>query len=557
MERRTFAVCAVLAGLAMGLLGNALFYGRPLGLSFPLYIAVGISLVLALARPAGLNIMRRNLWPLIPALFFAGMVAVRADWMVTTLNIGAVLALGGLALYYLPLKRPLDEASIQEHTLNLIETGIVVVPQSFIEVGQSWEWLREKRHQRGGAFVSAARGLMFAVPVVAVFAFLLGSADAVFASYVNQAWEGVRRALGLELMGDTLGHLGVILALASVVTGAIGWGIQRRVTPSPPAPSPSGRGEEDEDGADEATAQDEKRKPAFKLGIIESGIVMGSVVALFAAFVAIQFAYFFGGQSVIEVQGLTYAQYARRGFFELVAVSVLTLGMALWLDRVTMRQGKNENRAFLGLALAIAGLTGVMLVSAFQRMWLYEEEYGFTQLRVYTHVFMIWLGVMFGVYGLALFRVRKNIFSLGMLLSIIGYLMTLNLMNVDAYIAERNIARYRAGHDLDIAFLDILSPDATAPILALYQESAGDPIVSDWAGQWLARSWTRLGVEQAERSLFSANMGKDSAWAQLESAAGTLPAYDPSRYWGSYWSSYGENYSDYGSGWDTVVTPGR
>lgn len=554
MERRTFAVCAVLAGLAMGLLGNWLFYGRPLGLSFPVYIIIGIGLILALARPAGLQIMRRNLWPLIPAVFFAGMVAVRADWMVITLNVGAALMLGALALYYLPLKRPLDEASLQEQAMGLVETGFVILPQALIEGAKSWDWVREKRHQRGGAIASVARGLLFALPVVAVFAFLLGSADAVFANYVNQAWEGVRRALGIEFFDDTFGRLMVTVSLAALVTGAIGWGIQRRAVPPPP---PSIKDDEsDEIEGEIAPPADEKRKPGFKLSMIESGIVMGSVVALFGAFVAVQFAYFFGGQATIEVQGLTYANYARRGFFELVAVSVLTLGMGLLLDRVTMRQGNHENRTFLALALAIAGLTGVMLVSAFQRMWLYEEEYGFTQLRVYTHVFMVWLGVMFGVYALALFRVRKNVFALGTVLTIIGYLTTLNLMNVDAYIAERNIARYHAGRELDVAFLDILSADATTPILALYQESEPGTVVYDWAGQWLARNWTRLNEEQAGRGLFSAHLSKDAALVQLGAAANTFPIYDPSRYWGFSWSGFSEDEGRYGSGWD-MVTPGR
>src|SRR6185369_16696657 len=79
------------------------------------------------------------------------------------------------------------------------------------------------------------------------------------------------------------------------------------------------------------------RKKIFSIGIIESLIVLGSVDLLFAAFVLIQFAYFFGGQRNISLEGLTYSDYARRGFFELVAVSVLTLALVLLLEGATLR----------------------------------------------------------------------------------------------------------------------------------------------------------------------------------------------------------------------------
>jgi hypothetical protein len=243
-----------------------------------------------------------------------------------------------------------------------------------------------------------------------------------------------------------------------------------------------------------------------------------------------------------------------------VAVSVLTLGLSLWLDRVTVRQERREQLTFRGLCVALVALTTVMLVSASQRMLLYEDAFGFTQLRVYTHVFMHWLGVLFIVFLLALFRVRKNVFSLGSLLVIIGYLGTLNLMNVDLYIADRNIARYRAGQELDIAFLNILSVDAAPAIIPLYTETTDNPAVHDWAGQWLVRKLIALDNlrEGDGATVFSANLSRESAWAQLDAARDTLPEYDSSSYWwyqGSYYGYEGSYGGDYRSGWELVPTP--
>lgn len=555
MDRRTFAIWALLAGLGLGLLGNILFYGRSLGISFPLFIFVLIVVVLALTTPAGVKIRWRNLWPLIPVMFFAVMVAVRADTNLNLWNSAAVLALGGLALYYLPLAEPLDEASLVDQGRAVLEAGIMTFPSALVETADAWSWLREKRHQRGGTFASVARGLMFASPIVLVFAVLLGSADAVFANYVSDAMDSLRRFFGFQYLDDTFGRLIFMGGIAAVVTGAIGYGlVQRFIKPETTPPTSV---TEPQDNPE--TAHIEKRKPGFKLSMIEGGIIMGSIVALFAAFVVIQFAYFFGGQSTLDVTGLTYAEYARRGFFELVAVSLLTLGLALGLDHVTLRQGQRETTLFRALALMIVGLMTVMLVSASRRMWLYEETYGFTQLRVYVHVCIAWLGVLFGVYVLGLFRLRKNIFSLGSVLVMIGYLGTLNLMNVDAYIAERNIARYHDGQALDVAYFNSLSEDAVPIVLPFYQEllaergTTTDAQDIQCVGQWLAEQHISLSGETKSGSLFSFNLGRNAALAQLEPISNTLPSYNSSVYCGSYYDTYfGDLDARYDSGWDTV-----
>ncbi len=554
MERRSFAVAAVIAGVVMGLLGNILFYNRSIGISFPIYILVAVGLVLLLGRAARRPMNWRNLWVLLPLAFCAVMVAVRADELIVALNVGAVLTLGAIGLYYLPLTNAMDTEPLAEHTKAVLETGIMVMPAALGEGLQAWEWLREKRQQRGGVLAAVLRGSIFALPIVLVFAVLLGSADAVFASYVNQAFEGVRRALGLELMGDTLTRGIVTAAFGIAVTGSLGYGLMRQAAPAIVVVPPRTDETDDEDAL--ITDDKPKAKPGFKLSMVETSIIMGSVVALFAAFVVVQFAYFFGGERTLELSSISYAQYARRGFFELVAVSVMTLGLSLILDHISVRQGKRENNIFRVLALLIVGLTTIMLVSASQRMWLYEEAFGFTQLRVYTHVFMLWLGVLFGFFVLAVFRLRMNIFSLGMVLAIIGYLVTLNVMNVDHYIADRNIARYHDGQELDIAFLNILSPDAVSPILALWQESEAGSEVHTWSRQWLAKQLKDLSgeVKLGQQLPFSLNASRMNAWLELDRVSRQLPVYDPSLYWGSYYGGYNEGRSDYGSGWDAIET---
>jgi hypothetical protein len=287
----------------------------------------------------------------------------------------------------------------------------------------------------------------------------------------------------------------------------------------------------------------------WKRGLIESGMVLGSVDLLFAAFVLVQFAYFFGGQTNISVEGLTFAEYARRGFFELVTVSVIVLGLALLLDSITVRATPAQHTVFRVLAIVLIGLTTIMLVSAWQRMSLYESEYGFTHLRLYTHLFMLWMGVLFVFFLLSLFRVREHIFSLGIMVFLIGYLVTLNGVNPDYTIARLNVERYRAGHELDFVYLNTLSADMIPALVPLYQETAErDPQAHDCAAQVLSGHLQRLDNlrEGAGGTVFSVNLSRNGAWALLDPLRDQLPAYDLETLYSEDcgWSGYSRDWSD-------------
>ena len=263
--------------------------------------------------------------------------------------------------------------------------------------------------------------------------------------------------------------------------------------------------------------------------MIEASIVLGTVDLLFALFVIIQFAYFFGGRATLAVNDLTYSEYARHGFFELVAVSVLTLGLVNALDWVTVRHALRHTRIFRIFAVILVALTGVILVSAAQRMSLYEDQFGFTALRVQTHIFMVWLAALFGFFLLALFRVRQRIFSLGVLIVLIGYVGTLDLINVEGYIAEHNVARMAEGYGLDFAYLNTFSVDA-APVMFELFETAQSPALREQAGQWLTRKQMELDYQRRTNgsTIFSANLARDTTWAALNALADQLPEYNPS-----------------------------
>jgi hypothetical protein len=206
------------------------------------------------------------------------------------------------------------------------------------------------------------------------------------------------------------------------------------------------------------------------LGSTEAAIILGSVVVLFSVFVALQLRYLFGGQANINETGFTFADYARRGFFELVWVAVLSLGLYIGLGTITRRETPGQERAFTLLTIALLSLVLIILASALQRLLLYENAYGFTRLRTYTHIFIPWLACLL-IIAMVLQAVRRpGHLGAGILLVTLGFGLTFTVLNVDALITRLNLQRARVGQELDANNLISLSSDAVPILVQAYQD---------------------------------------------------------------------------------------
>lgn len=217
-----------------------------------------------------------------------------------------------------------------------------------------------------------------------------------------------------------------------------------------------------------AAAQAGKAR-GFSLDAVEVGVVLGLLNVLFACFVVVQFRYFFGGAArVLSVTELTYAEYARRGFFELTWVAGLVLPLLLITHALLQRGNRSAaaERIFRPLAGTQVALLFVIMASAVARMRLYQSEYGLTELRLYTTAFMLWLGLVFVWFAwTVLVRSSRQRFACGALVAAFLTVGLLHLLNPDAYIVRANAAHARAGRAFDAAYAASLSADAVPALV--------------------------------------------------------------------------------------------
>ena len=278
--------------------------------------------------------------------------------------------------------------------------------------------------RRRGRARSVLRGLGLATPVVLVIGALLGAADPVFQSWFNPP------RLFQHLMLVAAGAWGLL-------------GLCRAASAKDPAP---------------------ELAPAPTLGTVETASVLAALCALYLAFVVAQFVALAGGAThVLATQGLTYADYARRGFFQLLAAAALTVVVLL-----SLRACADRTRTVLVvLSEAAVALTIGVVVVAVRRLALYESAYGLTMLRLGSTLIAVWIGLVFMMVAVVVARRHSPGLWLApaVVLSGVVFIGGWAVANPAAIVARTNLSRASHGHDLDVAQAVGLGPDAVPALI--------------------------------------------------------------------------------------------
>jgi two-component system sensor histidine kinase BaeS len=222
---------------------------------------------------------------------------------------------------------------------------------------------------------------------------------------------------------------------------------------------------------------------------------------VFLMFLVAQATVFFGGHDYLRrTTGLTYAEYVHQGFGQLIVATALTL-LVVWAASHKASIETDADRLWLRGALGVlCALALVVVVSALYRMHLYQEAYGFSQLRLLVDTFEIWLGLIVVAVMVAGIRLRGAWLPRMALVSAAVMLLGLAALNPDAWIARHNLDRYEETGKVDWAYFGDLSNDAIptivdapADVRACALQRASRNRDDDWL-EW------NLGTSRAERA---------------------------------------------------------
>lgn len=428
------SIVFIVFALVLACLFDYFFVWKVPGISVLAFtISIGLSLV-ALTGLFNRKLSRDVVLLLLLAVFFSAMVAVRANLLLTVLNV-----LGTMLLLLLITKVNV-RGSIKEFTFSdylkifgLPLAYLISLVNTVTSVRLPFAKPVSNKSKQ------IIRGILITVPVIVLFAGLFAGADPVFHKLLSTIFN-------LHFVSPE--HVYVILIVFAAACGALGYSFSKESIDKGAAPAP--------------------KRP---MGHIETSILLGSVNVLFVIFIALQASYLFGGAANIANDTFTYAEYARRGFFELIAIAAFTYLILLATEKLIERNTEHHSKAFKYLSTALVLQVMVLMVFAFNRLSLYEAAFGFTTLRLYSHAF---IGLLAVVYLFLLYKIfidtRENTFLLRTFFVVVVFVAGMNLLNPDAFIAEKNLERFNATGKIDLEYLSGLSSDASPVLVTIFEK---------------------------------------------------------------------------------------
>lgn len=546
------------AAVILGVLGNILLRQTPWGLNAFLFVSLFVATLLMLmrrSRPELLNLTNLSLAGAM--LFFGTMFLVRDSIEMRVADTIAILVtMGVLMLGSFSVKA--KSAGVAHYILGFFTAGFSSFFGSFLLLGADIDWKAMPGNRVSRSIFAVLRGLAIALPLLLIFGALFMAADAVFEGWVN-------RALNFEI--DTIvSHVMITSILAWLTAGYFRSAIASFVAAVPTAAArPNAEAQEGPDDssyvqkvadepveaeaslpnhatviehinaidegvketpvetADKTTAEPKKRDwqnidssklpPVFTLGTVEIGIILGLLNGLFLAFVIAQLPYLFGGMELVQsTPDFKLANYARRGFGELVAVSALVLPILLvghWLVRKDKPVTGTLFRVLAGIQIA---LLFVIMASAVQRLVLLTGNlgYGLTTIRLYPLIFMTWLAVVFVWFSATVLRGARQHFAWGALWSAFVILGVTNLMNPDKLIVEHNLSLMREGREFDTFYNSNLSADSLPTMISALPALGFENQCA--AKVHIHVQYRELGKTNDLRSL---NWSRETAWSAI------------------------------------------
>ena len=428
----------LLAALVLGAAADLVLRAWPWGLGLVGLVAVGVLAALGTAweRPFGFGPRAQDRDRVIALaatfVFSLGLVLRDAPTLVAY-NVFAMLTCAALATWPMfgrsvARYRVFDTVRALRHALAATLSGAPMLALS------DADWQRP-RQTTGRRLRAATVGTLLAVPPVLAVGALLAQADPLFGEFLG-SWD----RLGLDEMA---GHVAVA---ALIAWPAAGW--LRGVA----VPAASGRSS--------------RYGEPTRLDYFGVAPALYALVGLLAAFLGLQARALFGGSGyVLATTGVTYAEYARRGFFELVAVAAIVLVLLLLGDWILDRRTPDADRRFRAAGWMLVALLGVLMASALQRMLLYVSFYGLSDTRLYATAGMVWVGVALGWFGWTILRGRRARFGVGLLVFSAGWVAALNVINPEAVVVRVNLARALEGRAFDVPYHAFLSADAVPALI--------------------------------------------------------------------------------------------
>lgn len=470
--------------LALGILAERSFLNGKIGLSYPVFITVFYGVFFWRYRSYSFTNKKLGLLMIASIWLLSASFYLQSNMILYVLNILVipVMVLIQLVLVTYPLANQWHRWPFIQKLILTVGAAIAYIYR-FLMNGAKLA-VRGLEQSKSATIRKVLIGLAISFPLLFVIVNLLVSADQQFGNLLGAF---PRWLLGLKIEEEVLRTI----AITTYTLGIFGlFQVLRNKQPL------------------SAKSQEPRDRMAWDSVISITVLTLLNIVYLL--FVIVQFQYFF---SETLKAGYTYAEFARRGFFELLFVTMLNLLIISAIVSYVDKTSKLMTLAIRSLLSLLVTFSGVMLYSAFVRLFMYEEAYGFTFARVLAHSFMVFLMVILCYSFMRIWVERLSLVRFYIISAIIFYTL-INTVQLDRYVVDRNIERYSETGKIDIYYLNSLSYEGVEGLVELYKLNPDHPGLSDLLLQRRqeflnsAESWNTINMSRrnAEKAVMELEM---------------------------------------------------
>lgn len=442
----------------LGIVDDHLFFKKSIGISFFVFILLLSFFSVILAERFERKIKKDQLFLLVAAVLLSMNVFLRSSGFLTFFNVMGTFYLL-IGFFFLFLGHSFQNLRIIDYFIAPFRVAIDAFFGASKYIEKHREQLETKRSFGSPEFWGVIKGAIIALPFLFIFISLFASADKVFDAYLA-------RLINIKIdvnLAEWAYRLFKIFLVSYFLVGVF---------------SLIGR----DRNKDESQVQHSSKK---LLGFTESVTVLVLVELLFFSFIIIQFYYLFGGKNYVWGldEYITYSEYARSGFNELIMIAIISFMLIFGLDKFGAKESIKEKNLFKFLSVALVAEIVVILFSSFSRLSLYVDGYGLTIARFLAYAMLFWILAALVIFIYKIISERKEGFFLAGLLSMTAvFWILMNFINPDSFIAAKNLERLEAGKKLDPTYFSALSDDAVPQIVKVFSSRADDETKETIAG---------------------------------------------------------------------------
>lgn len=463
-----------------------LFYGNSWGISVLLFIIPLLVYLYFLMKDNKLINNKKGLLLMIPIILLSLTYFIFNNEGFKIFNFIVIIGLIAL-MYAITIKNTFKFLKLVENFFSSLFEPIVYLDKFFYSIFPK----KEKRINKLKLSDKTKRiliSILIALPVIIIVLALLSSADMIFGKIFDKFFSLFTFNINFKIdsLGDIIGRIIRFFIVFCLLGSSMVYLKEKYYL-----------------NDKEEIIKEEKNKDLLSLKIL---FISLNIIYIIFDFIQIKSLMLHS----ISMSGITYAEYARQGFFQLMVVSLINLSIILISKRFENKNNKKEFNLIKIMSVIMLLLTIVIVVSSFLRMNLYEQAYGYTTLRLLVYIALITEFILMIPTLLYIFNSKYNIVKSYMIIIIIVYVLT-NYMNIDYMIARRNIDRYYETKKIDLNYLRNYGTDNVKLLIELYNNlntSDEKRELNDYLYD--------IGKDNKTDNIFEYNLSKDIAVKEIK-----------------------------------------